>query len=93
MTCKIARDGSQEYFNSAGKYHRKGGFPAVIYASGRQMWYRNGLLHRINGPAVMDAAGLQEWYHNGQLHRIDGPAVVRADGSWEWHVNGLRITE
>jgi len=51
-----------------------------------EVWYLNGILHRIDGPAlrewqVVDGYGhedvvliYEEWYLNGQRHRIDGPA-------------------
>jgi antitoxin component YwqK of YwqJK toxin-antitoxin module len=69
-----------------GKLHREDG-PAVIYGSGRQVWYQNGKLHRDDGPAIIYVSRLQEWYQNGKLHRDDGPAYINGDCQ-EWYQNG-----
>ena len=61
----------------------------VVQAEGSG-WYKDGLLHRIDGPAWIDATlrGSEEWYFNGKLHRTDGPAAFSWDGTAEWWVRG-----
>jgi hypothetical protein len=40
----------------------------IIYSSGDQFWYQNGLRHRDNDlPAIIYANGTQEWYKNGKI--------------------------
>ena len=52
------------------KTHRDNDKPALIYASGTQKWYQNGVLHRDNdNPAVIEEDGTQRWYQNGKYHR------------------------
>lgn len=46
--------------NDKGKPHNING-PAIIYKSGRQEWWQNGVKHRTGGPAVMQT-GYQEYY-------------------------------
>jgi hypothetical protein len=43
--------------------------PAVILANGDQIWYENGVKHRIGGPAMVKANGKYRWYENG-VHYI-----------------------
>jgi hypothetical protein len=80
--------------------HRENDLPAVIYATGSQEWYVNGVLHRDNDlPAIIRATGTRMWYRNGVKHRdpaADGdggdseerPAVIWACGDQEWWQNG-----
>jgi hypothetical protein len=63
------------------RYNLKG--PAIIYASGSQEWYKNGVLHREGDlPAIIWANGTQVWYKNGKRHREgDLPAIIWANGT------------
>ena len=72
--------------------HRDDG-PAVEYADGEKVWYRNGEVHREDGPAVILTFGTKKWFHKGVLHRTDGPAVEWDDGSKTWYLNGERLDE
>lgn len=58
---------------------------------GRQIWYRNGKIHRDNGPAITYPDGMrEEWYHDGLLHRLDGPAASYDEqGIYIWYLNGI----
>jgi len=77
--------------------HRVNG-PACIYATtGKEVWYLNGLHHRVGGPAH-DTAKLKKWYSHGILHRENGPAVMgyNVEGAnWknEWWLDGKFLTE
>lgn len=72
----------------------------VMYEeNGRQIWYRNGKIHRDDGPAIIYLnvmreewyqIGINIWYQNGIIHRHDGPAVTHRDGTHEWFHNGAR---
>lgn len=81
-----------EWRNELGELHRVGG-PAVIWGSGRQMWYQDGLLHRTDGPAIIGWQCQQLWYVKGKLHRTDGPAVEHADGTREWWLDGVQVDQ
>lgn len=74
-----------------GKIHRLGG-PAIIYATGTQIWYQNDQIHRTDGPAMIYADGTQKWYQHNQLHRLDGPAVISTTGKNTWWQYGLHNT-
>jgi hypothetical protein len=52
-------------------------------------WYKNKLLHKIDGPAIEKINGDKEWYKNGILHRVGGPAIERANGDKYWYRDGL----
>ena len=52
-------------------------------------WYKNGLLHRLDGPAVIFKDGGYEWRIRGILHRSNNePAVSYANGHKEWYIYG-----
>lgn len=53
-------------------------------------WYRNGLLHKLDGPAYIGFNGIEEWWKNGERHRLDGPATISPAGLQEWWVGGIR---
>jgi hypothetical protein len=57
--------------------HREGDKPAIVYADGTRLWYKDGKLHRKgNRPAVVGADGGQLWYYMGNLYREgDGPVL------------------
>jgi hypothetical protein len=65
----------------------------VTKPSGRQEWYRNGVLHREDGPALIDPRYYTVWYLNGQYHREGGPAIEWTDGHKEWFLNGKQHRE
>lgn len=75
-----------------GRLHRdRGDGPAVYDDSGKEFYYRKGLLHREDGPAIDYGDGDVEYYRNGRLHRIDGPAVIHSDGFCLHYVDGVRV--
>lgn len=66
--------------------------PALVYKSGEEHWYLNGLKHRIDGPAETKPNGDYTWYKNGKKHR-DGnlPASQWGKGRCiEWYVDGKK---
>ena len=83
--------GTVIYRNAAGRYHRTAG-PAVVYCTGEQHWYQNGVLHREDGPAIVYPGGNKCWYRNGKLHRTDGPASIFR-GTRQWYLNGMRLSK
>lgn len=71
--------------------------PAVIHASGKREWYKDGLLHRTRGPAMVydgDGYKLRQYWINGKRHNPNGPAMVfihsGGDFRREWWINGKR---
>jgi hypothetical protein len=50
----------------AGMWHREDGGPAIIFASGTKLWYRDGRCHRAGGPAIEFADGCVEYRINGK---------------------------
>ena len=64
-------DGSIQYYNKDGQYHRDNDLPAVISARGQKEWYVNGLRHRANGlPAIESETGYKRFFENGK--RVEG---------------------
>lgn len=84
--------GNVYWYNSKGKWHRKGG-PAIESTDGTKYWYQNGKRHRTDGPAAEYAHGDKWWCQNGEFHRLDGPAIEWADGRKQWWVEGKHLTE
>jgi hypothetical protein len=68
-----------------GKLHKEDG-PATIHCD-RQVWYNNGLIHRVGGPAYTDSEGAQSWWQNGNMHRDDGPAWIKGNNEF-YYING-----
>lgn len=70
LTLRSVKDpnGTIRYYNSVGFLHREYG-PAVIYASGTMVWYKDGLKHRIDEPAVEYPEGSREWWIDGKFIR------------------------
>ena len=66
-TVEVTQLGLTIYKNSAGQFHRTDG-PAILYPSGTEEWYQNGLRHRLNGPAVVLPNGTVFWYIKGQKY-------------------------
>lgn len=70
-----------------GLLHRDDG-PAVVTATGTEIYYQWGQRHRTDGPALRFADGAETWCQRGQWHREGGPAVMNADGSQMWYRHG-----
>ena len=51
MSRRITYDGSTEYKNEQGLFHREDG-PAIEYTDGAKEWRQYGKLHRLDGPAI-----------------------------------------
>ena len=85
---EISGNGNKYWKNSLGQLHRLDG-PAIEYAHGSEVWYKNGKKHRINGPADISNSA-KGWYFEGKLHRLDGPAVENINEWKEWWVDGKR---
>ena len=48
-------------------------------------WYKDNVLHRVDGPAIEYFNGDEEWYFEGKLHRVDGAAYISLHGKYkEW---------
>ncbi len=56
---------------------------------GTKRWFKDGLLHRLDGPAIIYPEGNIAWYKDGLYHRLDGPAVVWKSGTKFWYQDGL----
>ena len=67
--------------------------PAVYDETGRmQLWYQNGLRHRVDAPAVITYCGNWAYYNNDKLHRLTGPAVM-IDNTYQYWVDGVYYPE
>ena len=98
----VRPDGSIEWRNKEGKYHREDGPAREWPAQGAKAWYRNGKPHRDDGRAMarrrlaVAGGGLsplgKSWYRHGKRHREEGPAVEHADGRKEWCRQGKELT-
>src|ERR1035437_7996560 len=68
-----------KYYYSDGTYNflNRSDGPAVEYANGSELWYKDGFLHREDGPAISSVDGSKEWFLNGRRHREGGPALIR----------------
>mgnify|MGYP000485170802 CR=1 FL=1 len=60
---------------------------------GTVRWYKDGVLHRLDGPAKENSDGDKYWYLNDKLHREAGPAVEDASGYKEWWMNGVQYSK
>lgn len=49
---------------SDGTKHRDFG-PAIVFITGKKLWYQNGRLHREGGPAIESPCGMNLYYLNG----------------------------
>ena len=73
----------------------------IIYKENKvtnESWYKNGLLHRIEGPAIIcwdnEKKIYEAWYKNNLLNREDGPAQTYWNANLQktfegWYINGL----
>ncbi len=66
----IVDDYGDTCWYKAGTYikHREDG-PAVEYASGTRVWYRDDKVHREDGPAKEYSNGSKSWYLNDIIYR------------------------
>ena len=78
----------EAHLDAAGFGDRSDG-PALIYANGREVWMRDGRVHREGGPADVSPEGGRKWFADGRPHRADGPAVESPDGSMRWFADGI----
>jgi hypothetical protein len=53
-----------KWFNDRNELHREDG-PAIVWANGDTVWYRNGQMHREDGPALELADGRKEYWIDG----------------------------
>ena len=66
------------------------GEPTVVtYSDGTKMYYKNNLLHRVDGPAIERADGNWEYYYEGKKHRIDGPAIYSEYDDEGFYIEGI----
>lgn len=56
-----------KYYYLGNEFDRLDG-PAVEYADGVCLWYRNGKLHREDGPAAERADGRKLWFFEGEQY-------------------------
>lgn len=56
----------------------------IINKFGTKYWYKDNLLHQVDGPAAIHANGYKEWYLEGKLYRVDGPVIEYANGDKGW---------
>ena len=56
--------------------------------SGITRFFKDGLLHRLDGPAIISPDRAEYWYKDGKLHREGGPAVILSNGYKEWYKEG-----
>lgn len=49
-----------------GKILHREGRPAITYSDGREFWYIDGELHRLDGPAYRDSGNYNHYYVNGK---------------------------
>jgi len=73
--------------------HRENDLPAVIFADGTKVWWRDGKIHRDGDkPAWIQPNGPTQWFKNGRLHRDGAPASIPAPddeyGAEEWYQDG-----
>ena len=60
---KIHKNGTKEWHNAKGQYHRDGDLPAIVNPNHSYWWYKNGQIHRSNNlPAVININGQCQWW-------------------------------
>lgn len=71
-------------------------YTGMVQRPNRQEWYKEGLLHRIEGPAQKWEGSDSDysWYFEGKRHRVGGQATEWASGdkAW-WFRNKLHRTD
>jgi hypothetical protein len=48
-----------------GNLHSYNNKPAVVFKDGTKLWYKHGLIHRLNGHARIDRNGAIYYYRDG----------------------------
>ena len=77
----------REYFCSIYKINN---ITYYKYDNGREEWYRNGVLHRLDGPAIISYE-YTAYYNDGKRHRLNGPAIMMQNPNQvEYFINGER---
>ncbi len=88
--------GKYEFGNSIvyfehGKLHNTN-YPTIL-SFDLEVYYFNGLLHRIQGPAVIyHVTNELEWYAYGQLNNYTGPAI-QTDRNSYFYIHGIKLSE
>lgn len=78
-----------ELYYKLGQLHREDDEPSSIeFKSGRRIWYKNNLIHRVLGPAVIASAGNS--YH--EEYWIFGQKYVSKE-VWEATASQLRVVD
>jgi len=76
-------------YNHEGDLHSFNDKPAIEFDNGRKKWYKDGVLHRLEGPAIINifySSIVYHYYQNGLRHRFLKPAYIK------W-VNGIKSYE
>ena len=81
ITRSVNKQGTIEYINENGEWHREDG-PAIIRTNGYEAWYINGKSHREDGPARIWSDG-DGWYF------LNGIEYTKED--WELEVAKLKL--
>lgn len=77
------------YFNGQNQKHRLFGPAYISTIYDIEIWYKEGLYHRLDGPAIRHKNNFL-WYKEGRLHRLDGPAVVELGGPKQFWIDGVK---
>ena len=68
---------------------REDDLPAIEYKDGSNVWYKNGVKHRVGDlPSVSFPDGHKEYWEHGKLHREVGPAIIKSDGTCFYYHEG-----
>jgi hypothetical protein len=71
--------------------------PTVVH-DGIELWYYNGVPHRVGGPAGFIKGGNSFYMQHGNYHREDGPAIIHGgplkgpDDVPEYYLFGTKLT-
>lgn len=79
------------YRNSKGKYHRLYGPAYVSKKYDIEIWYKDGVYHRVGGPAIRHKNN-KLWYYEGKLHNLHGPAIDTKCGPKEYYIHGWKLS-
>lgn len=71
--------------------HGPSGFTGQELYDNAEIWYLDGMYHRLDGPAYSDNTGFAAWWVHGRRHRTDGPALITGDGRVEYYINDEEI--
>ena len=80
--------GNKKWYNKKGELHRDDDLPAIEWSDGTKKWYKNNMIHRVDGPAIIIPPGLNELQSPTlRFHSINRPAVERSDETKLWYLN------